>query len=133
MHSKSTLARVRTACLAFLGLLAATTASATDVTVKIIAFNDFHGNFQSPGTFIGVPSGGAEVLAGYVAQLKGQNPYNVTVHAGDMSGASPLISAFFYDEGAIETMNRLGLDFVSVGNHEFDFGKTELLRKQNGG
>ena len=50
-----------------------------------------------------------------------------------MTGASPLISAFFYNEGAIESMNRLGVDFASVGNHEFDFGKTELLRKQNGG
>ena len=102
-------------------------------TVKIIAFNDFHGNLQSPGSFIGVPAGGVDVLAGYVAKLKSQNPYNVTVHAGDMTGASPLVSAFFYDEGAVESMNRLGVDFASVGNHEFDFGKTELLRKQNGG
>jgi 5'-nucleotidase len=107
--------------------------AATTTTVKIIGFNDFHGNLQSPGTFIGVPAGGVDVLAGYVAKLKSQNPYNVTVHAGDMIGASPLISAFFYDEGAIETLNRLGLDFASVGNHEFDFGKTELLRKKNGG
>jgi len=107
--------------------------AAGPVTIKIIGFNDFHGNLQSPGNFIGVPSGGVDVLAGYVAKLKSQNPYNVTVHAGDMIGASPLISAFFYDEGAIETINRLGLDFASVGNHEFDFGKQELLRKVKGG
>ena len=50
-----------------------------------------------------------------------------------MIGASPLISAFFHDEGTIETMNRLGLDFNAVGNHEFDEGKDELLRMQNGG
>jgi 5'-nucleotidase len=120
--------------LAVSGALVGSVASAQQTTtVKIIAFNDFHGNLQSPGTFIGVPAGGADVLAGYVAKLKSQNPYNITVHAGDMSGASPLISAFFYDEGAIESMNRLGVDFASVGNHEFDFGKTELLRKQHGG
>ena len=53
--------------------------------------------------------------------------------AGDLVGASPLISAFFNDEGTIETMNRLGLDFDAVGNHEFDAGRIELLRKQNGG
>ena len=132
MYRKNIPAHLRTVLFALVGLLAAAAASA-QVTVKIIAFNDFHGNLQSPGTFIGVPAGSADVLAGYVAQLKSQNPYNVTVHAGDMSGASPLISAFFYDEGAIETMNRLGVDFASVGNHEFDLGKTELLRKQNGG
>jgi 5'-nucleotidase len=131
MHLGSKLA---VTLLAVSGALVGSVASAQQTaTVKIIAFNDFHGNLQSPGNFIGVPAGGAEVLAGYVAKLKSQNPYNVTVHAGDMSGASPLISAFFYDEGAIESMNRLGVDFASVGNHEFDSGKTELLRKQNGG
>ena len=30
-------------------------------------------------------------------------------------------------------MNRIGLDFNAVGNHEFDKGKTKLLRMQNGG
>jgi 5'-nucleotidase len=102
-------------------------------TVKIIAFNDFHGNLQSPGSFSGSPSGGIDVLATYVANLKAQNPNNVVVAAGDLIGASPLISAFFHDEGTIETMNRLGLEFNSVGNHEFDEGSAELLRMQNGG
>lgn len=55
------------------------------------------------------------------------------VAAGDLIGASPLLSAFFHDEGTIETMNRLGLEFNAVGNHEFDEGKDELLRMQNGG
>jgi len=30
-------------------------------------------------------------------------------------------------------MNRIGLDFNAVGNHEFDYGVPELLRKQTGG
>jgi len=30
-------------------------------------------------------------------------------------------------------MNRIGIDFKAVGNHEVDEGKTELLRMQNGG
>jgi 5'-nucleotidase len=30
-------------------------------------------------------------------------------------------------------MNRIGIDFNAVGNHEFDEGKTELLRMQNRG
>jgi 5'-nucleotidase len=109
------------------------------VTVKLIGLNDFHGNLQSPGSFStgpgapSVPSGGVEVLAGYVADLKSKNPNNVVVAAGDLIGASPLISALFHDEGTIEAMNRLGLDFNAVGNHEFDQGKNELLRMQHGG
>jgi len=103
------------------------------VTVKVIAFNDFHGNLQSPGEFDGVAAGGADVLAGYIAELKRRNPNSVVVSAGDLIGASPLVSALFHDEGTIEVMNRVGLELNAVGNHEFDKGKDELLRLQRGG
>ena len=111
-------------------------------TVKIIGFNDYHGNLQSPGTFgqnTAVPAaqrpavGGADYLAAYVARLKRQNRHNVVVGAGDFIGASPLVSALFFDEPSVETLNRIGLDFNAVGNHEFDKGAAELLRLQNGG
>jgi 5'-nucleotidase len=112
------------------------------ITVRVIGFNDFHGNLQSPGTFgvnTSIPSaqrppvGGAEYLAGHVARLKRANPLNVVVGAGDFIGATPLISALFNDEPAVEVLNRIGLEFNSVGNHEFDKGSAELLRLQNGG
>ena len=114
-------------------------AQAAPVTVKIVGFNDFHGNLLSPGTFSlgsGFPStpvGGADQLAGYVAAAKAANPNTIVVAAGDLISASPLVSAFFHDEGTIEALNRAGLDFTSVGNHEFDHGRAELLRLQNGG
>lgn len=72
-------------------------------------------------------------LAGYVDELKSQNPHAIVVSAGDIIGATPLISALFHAEGTIEAMNRLGLDLNAVGNHEFDEGKDELLRIQRGG
>jgi 5'-nucleotidase len=108
------------------------------LTVKIVAFNDFHGNLQA-GSYApvagepAVTAGGIDYLAAYVAELKSENPNHVVVSAGDLVGASPLISAFYHDEGTIEAMNVLGLDFTAVGNHEFDPGPAELLRKQNGG
>ena len=112
------------------------------VKVKIIGFNDFHGNLQSPGTFsqnTSIPAaqrpavGGADTLAAYVKRLKSQNPNHVVVGAGDFIGASPLVSALFFDEPTVETLNRIGVDFNSVGNHEFDKGPAELLRLQLGG
>lgn len=112
---------------------AAALAQAGTVQVNVLAINDFHGNLQSPGNFSGVPSGGVDALAGYVTQYKSTHPNVAVVSAGDVIGASPLVSAFFHDEGTIETMNRLGLDFNAVGNHEFDEGSAELLRMQNGG
>jgi 5'-nucleotidase len=111
-------------------------------TVKIVAFNDYHGNLETPGTFgvnTLVPAanrpavGGAEYMAAYVARMKAANPLNIVVGAGDFIGASPLISALFFDEPAVETLNKIGVEFNAVGNHEFDKGKDELRRLQNGG
>lgn len=110
--------------------------------VRVIAFNDFHGNIDGanlnftsavdgiPGR---TPAGGVDYMAGLVQQLKASAPNSVVVSAGDLIGASPLNSALFHDEPTIETMNRLGLEFNAVGNHEFDEGREELLRMQNGG
>lgn len=92
-----------------------------------------NGSANPAQTFANVPVGGIDYLAGYVSYLKNKNPNNVVVSAGDMIGASPLVSAIFHDEGTIEAMNRLGMEFNAVGNHEFDEGRTEVLRMQNGG
>lgn len=109
-------------------------------TVKIVAFNDFHGQIESPGTFrlTGDPAsavrvGGVDWLAGYIAKYKAENPTTTVVSAGDLIGATPLVSALFHDEPTIETMNMAGLEFNAVGNHEFDEGKDELKRMQKGG
>jgi len=115
--------------------------SAPHVNVKIIAINDFHGQLESPGSLRNQPGsstpstavGGIDWLAGYIEDIKSKNPNTLVVSAGDLIGATPLISALFHDEPTIETMNRAGLDINAVGNHEFDDGKDELLRMQNGG
>jgi 5'-nucleotidase len=110
--------------------------------VKLIGFNDYHGNLQSPGSFapnLGVPAaqrvpvGGAEYLAAHVNKLKALQPNHAVVGAGDMIGATPLISSLFHDEPSVETLNRIGLEFNAVGNHEFDKGSATLLRLQRGG
>ncbi|HEU4998421.1 MAG TPA: bifunctional metallophosphatase/5'-nucleotidase, partial [Lapillicoccus sp.] len=109
-------------------------------SVQLLSFNDFHGQIQPPtGSSSKIddfstssPSyGGAEFLGTHLAELRTTN--SLTVAAGDLIGASPLLSAAFHDEPSIETMNAVGLDVSSVGNHEFDEGAAELLRMQNGG
>lgn len=113
------------------------------VTVGIAAFNDFHGNLEPPkqsalipdgtGGTLSVPAGGAAWLASAIAQVRGKYPNHLTISAGDLMGSSPLASGLFLDEPAVEVMNRIGIDFNAVGNHEFDYGVPELLRKQTGG
>jgi 5'-nucleotidase len=114
--------------------------------VKIIAMNDFHGNIQAPaasnGGQVTLPDGGAGVKvnvggAAYVATaiktLKKSAANSVVVGAGDLTGASPFESSITHDEASVDILNQMGMEVTSVGNHEFDYGKSELLRKQNGG
>lgn len=76
---------------------------------------------------------GADYLAAYVSERVSHNARHVIVSAGDLIGASPLVSAAYHDEATLEAMRLLGLEISSVGNHEFDAGPSELLRKQTGG
>ena len=103
------------------------------VDLQILAINDFHGALNTPSTAFG-GTGGVQYLAANLRKSEAAAPgHSVTVSAGDMIGASPLISALFHDEPTIEAANMFGLDINAVGNHEFDEGATELLRMQNGG
>ena len=138
-----------TSCLT-LALLAFTGASApgqspAPVSLRILAINDIHGYLHPPpggiritdpadkAKKITVPAGGAEHMASLVRQLREGHKNNIFVAAGDLIGASPFLSAMFHDEPTIEAMSMMGLELASVGNHEFDEGKDELLRMQNGG
>lgn len=112
------------------------------IEVQILAFNDFHGNLETPapievtepdGSRAKIVAGGAAHLAAKLQQLRQGQPRSVTVSAGDTIGATPLTSALFLDEPTIETMSRIGLEFNAVGNHEFDKGVLELKRMQDGG
>jgi 5'-nucleotidase len=115
------------------------------VRVQVLAINDFHGNLkpplggirikdpENPGKTVAVEAGGAEYLATAVAELQAKNPNHIFVAAGDLIGASPLLSALFHDEPTVESLGLMGLEASAVGNHEFDKGAAELLRMQNGG
>ena len=127
----------------------------SDTYVQLLAINDLHGHLapNTPGTVqVGccnpvrnsagvqtgwtpstVPAGGVEYLATHIKSLRTANSNTITVGAGDLIGASPLASALFHDEPAIESLNAIGMDVSGVGNHEFDEGVPELLRMQFGG
>jgi 5'-nucleotidase len=103
-----------------------------EVELQILAINDFHGNIAtSSGSFGG--TGRADFLAANIQAAAAGANNSIFVSAGDLIGASPLISALFHDEPTIEAMNLLGLEINAVGNHEFDEGPDELLRMQFGG
>jgi 5'-nucleotidase len=134
-------------------------AAAPLVHVQLLAINDFHGNLKPPAGSNGVilaagddpvaaiegarpvgdagavlvPTGGAAYLATHIARLRAENPSSILVSAGDLTGASPLLSNLFKDEPSILVMNCMRLDLEAAGNHDFDRGRAELQRLQHGG
>src|SRR3954454_11825506 len=142
-------------CMAALALPTGAVAPPShELHVQLLAINDLHGHLapNTPGSIqvgccnpvnnaSGVqtgwtqktgPAGGLAYLATRIKQLRAKNPKTFTVGAGDMIGASPLVSALFHDEPTIEGLNSIGFDDVGVGNHEFDEGIAELQRMQYG-
>ena len=150
-----TLAATVLAVATVLALPGGAAAAKKETRVQLLAINDLHGHLapNTPGTIqvgccnpvfnsSGVqtgwtqetgPAGGIGYLAQTVKQLEATNSNTLTVGAGDLIGASPLVSALFHDEPTIEALNEIGMDVSGVGNHEFDEGVPELLRMQNGG
>jgi 5'-nucleotidase len=134
-------------------------AAAPTVHLRLLAFNDFHGNLQSPAMASARPVGGAAALAAYLKALEHADPgHTLIVHAGDQLGASPPISGMLHNEPAIEFLNllanrhcRYGLAMRffdaahwqrdlnrcnlvgTLGNHEFDAGPDEIRRLLGGG
>lgn len=114
------------------------------VSVRLLAFNDFHGYLEPPSAGLSapdptdperrveLPAGGVEYLSSLIQQQKAGQAHTAVVAAGDLVGASPLLSALFRDEPAVAALNALGLEFSAVGNHEFDHGRGALRHLQDG-
>lgn len=112
------------------------------VEVQLVTLNDFHGNLE-PSKYVWdsvrdqdartVMAGGIDTLGAALQAWRKRDPELLLVGAGDLIGASPAISSMWADEPTMAAMDLLGLRASTVGNHEFDAGRVELLRQQKGG
>lgn len=121
---------------------------AAPVSIRLLGFNDFHGQISAGRLVANRPVGSAAVFKAYIdAASAGYEDRVVVVGAGDMVGASPLSSALLRDEPTLEFIDMLGNQHCTrddlyaprcnlvgtPGNHEFDKGRDELLRQLYGG
>src|SRR5688500_19671251 len=82
------------------------------VKVRLLGVNDLHGHLEPPRPGLG----GVAWLKAHLDQatVPGRT---IRVHAGDVIGASPLLSSWFHDEPTMEAGNELGFDVGTLGNH----------------
>lgn len=93
-----------------------TTSTTKDLTghIVILHTNDVHGGIA-----------GYAKLAAVKESYTASGAYTLLVDAGDYIQGDPTVSAS-QGKTAIELMNSTGYDAATVGNHEFDYGYTNL-------
>ena len=110
------------------------------VEIQMLGVNDFHGRLEPPKALPRKPGedpvalGGGAALDAHLDRAARSHPgRTIRVHAGDMVGASPLLSSYFHDEPTLRAMNLMDFEVGTLGNHEFDEGGEELIRLLRGG
>ncbi len=98
------------------------------VPVTILFFNDLHGNLMPFEIKSGEKKqevGGIARMAAVVRDIRAENSRSgvrtLVLVAGDILQGTPM-STVFRGEPDIECLNAMGVDAMTVGNHEFDFG-----------
>ena len=84
----------------------------------------------------GGKAGGLARVATVKKELLKENPNTIAAIAGDFLSPS-LIGTLKQDNGEkiaglqmVETLNAMGLDYATFGNHEFDLSDLDLLQKR---
>lgn len=100
--------------------------------LTILYFNDLHGNlepFKRPED--PRPVGGIARMAALVRRIERENRAagraTILLEGGDVLQGTPM-SAVFRGDPDVEVFNRMGVDAMTLGNHEFDFGQKNLRR-----
>lgn len=103
----------------------ATTPPGGTVELQLLGLSDLHGHLEPPEPGVG----GVAWLGAWLERAARSHPgRTIRVHAGDMVGASPLVSSHFRHEPTIDATRIMGFDVGTLGNHEFDRGGAEALR-----
>jgi 2',3'-cyclic-nucleotide 2'-phosphodiesterase/3'-nucleotidase len=131
-------------------LLAALSAHAREVTVRVLATTDLHGNIYPYDYYAGnnAPRGLAKI-ATLIAAERAANPNSLLVDCGDTIQGTPLEYVYqeFVETGRFPlkikparpldadpmmlAMNTLGYDVMTVGNHEFNYGLKNLSKARS--
>lgn len=95
-----------------------------DERLRLLHFNDLHGQLASLSDPEADPAGGLARLATLVSEARTEVPGQRTLllFAGDLLQGT-LSSSLFMGRPDLVLLERIGLDAAVVGNHEFDFGQ----------
>ena len=98
-------------------------------TVRIIHLNDTHSNMTAAGprtSELEGTVGGIARMATAIGMIKRDHPKAMVVHAGDIF-IGDLFFQKFYGVAELQMLRALGVQVMTLGNHEFDLTPTGLM------
>ena len=82
--------------------------------LDVLHTNDIHAKIEDFGR-----------LSGLIDDLRADSEHSLYVDAGDIFSGSPVVD-LQYGEPIVALLNEMGLDLMTIGNHEFDYGQDHL-------
>lgn len=98
-----------------------------EIEIQVLSFNDYHGAVQ-----LNESQAGLELFASTIKEKTSKyKDRTIILSAGDMCQGSAE-SNLGHGKIIIDTMNEIGLDAMTIGNHEFDWGIEEIKNHHDG-
>ncbi len=101
-------------------------AASAPVKLTIVGTNDLHGGiFPQSATLrdgTAIEQGGSSIFAGYLANIRADNPGGVLLLDGGDLFQGTLASNLTKGKVVVDAYNYLGYTASAIGNHEFDYG-----------
>lgn len=96
-------------------------ADAETTKITIIHTNDTHARLKGSATEIGFAK-----IAALIKEAKAANPNTLVLDAGDTLHGMPIVNISL-GENAIKVLQAAGYDYMTLGNHDFNYGKERLF------
>lgn len=91
------------------------------VKITIIHTNDTHARLEGTQTELGFAK-----IATLIKEAKAANPNTLVLDAGDTLHGMPIVN-ISKGENAIKALEVAGYDYMTLGNHDFNYGQERLL------
>ena len=89
------------------------------VELKILHTNDLHAKIKEFGK-----------IAAYIKQERANATNSLFLDAGDIFSGNPVVD-LQYGEPIVELLNIMGLQAMVIGNHDFDYGQEQTIKRIN--
>lgn len=97
--------------------------------IEFVYLNDLHGSIlDTIGEDEISPEIGLARIAHFIKQKRLENPDLLFLTGGDILQGSAL-SNYYYGKSTLTLLEMMGLDFFTIGNHEFDWGLEKVTEQ----